>query len=165
MNFEVVCDTRNKYCMAKTSACSLKVRKTENPLGFFFFSLRILSHFAASTIMYALWIKRREAHTYVFVVYESWMLKDEISHLFINLKLGPFSGDNLSRQMTLFGVFLKAAWDVVQESLLEMFRLALFGVIHISQKTQLTFILPFPFSEPLKATPPYRHLAIWDANL
>lgn len=65
----------------------------------------------------------------------------------------------------LFCIFFKAVWAVVQKILLKMFKLALFSVIYISQKTWLTFNLPFSSSEPLKATPPYRYLAIWGTNL
>lgn len=61
--------------------------------------------------------------------------------------------------------FWKQCGKLCWKSCWECWNRWLFSVIYISQKTWLTFILPFSSSEPLKATPPYRHLAIWDANL
>ncbi len=63
--------------------------------------------------------------------------------------------------LCIFESSVGSVWEI----LLKKFKMGLFSLIYISQKTWLTFILPFSSSEPLKAPPPYCHLAIWEANL
>lgn len=82
-------------------------------------------------------------------------------HLYLNVLVKYQKSRSLNKKTPLYSCLWPDLWiwAVVQKPWRRILKMGSF-LMYISQKTWLTFILPFASLESLKATSPYHHIAI-----